>query len=150
MHKTATKVINSESTNITQGVFNSIERSGLNKLSKQRVARELCSMNKIEMCVLSETKLNKKAIDDFVNKFFKGWKFFINLDAHDGCRILLLYRSDLFEVNVRFTSIQLVHCDVKIMGNATPFSFSVVYGLKTMRKRLTLWEQLSLVFTTEP
>lgn len=56
---------------------------GLNKVAKQRAVREVCSLNKVEVCALLETKLNKKNVDVFINKFFHGWRFYINLEAHE-------------------------------------------------------------------
>lgn len=41
----------------------------LNKANKKRYIRELCSMNKVEMCCLLETKLNSNNVSSFVNKF---------------------------------------------------------------------------------
>lgn len=75
------------------------------------------------MCILLETKLNAKNLDMFLAKWFPGWDFFSNLDAHSGGRILILWRKDLFDVNVKFVSNQMVHCKVDIMGDYVPFDF---------------------------
>lgn len=95
---------------------------GLNRTARQRAVKEVCVLNNVEMCTLLEMKLNKVGVDLFINNCFQGWKFFINLEAHDGGRILLLWRSDLFEVNLLFSSIQVVHSRIKVLG-CSPFLF---------------------------
>lgn len=102
------------------------------------------------MCALLETKLNKDTVDVFINKFFQGWKCFINLDAHEGGRILFLWRSDLFDVSVLVSSAHSVHCNIRIMGVPCPFLLSVVYSLHTIGNRKELWSQLMRVATASP
>lgn len=123
---------------------------GLNRAAKQRAVREVCSLNKVEMCAFLETKLNKKSVDVFMNKFFRGWQSYINLEADEGGRILVLWRADLFNVSICYAFAQLVHCCVHITGVECPFFFSIVYGLNTIEQRKVLWDQLLSCSTISP
>lgn len=113
---------------------------GLNKPSKQRVIREICSLNKIEVCALLKVKLNKLSLDKFINKSFAGWCFHSNFDACDGGRNLVLWLRDLFDVKMIMALYQLVHCEISILGVFTLFLFTVVYGLKSVQQCVPLWE----------
>lgn len=107
-------------------------------------------MNKVDICVLLETKLSSTSLDSFLLKFFNGWGWYCNHDANPGGRILVLWRKDLFGVNISFISAQLVHCKVNIVGGLSPFDFSVVYGLHTVATRRDLWIQLEACYVSTP
>ncbi|XP_062104315.1 uncharacterized protein LOC133815494 [Humulus lupulus] len=122
---------------------------GVNNKNKQDSVLEFCSLNKIGVGALLETKLKDNKIKGMMMNKFSSWDYY-NSPTIEG-RLLIIWRKSFVRVIVIAESSQFVHCYVKMSGQEEAFYVTFVYGLNTNDERKSLCvDLLSLRFPMKP
>lgn len=65
-----------------------------------------------------------------------------NLEFHENGRILLLWNSELVNVQTVFKSAQVIHVLVSSKVSQMEFYFSLVYAFNSPEDRVSLWQEI--------
>ncbi|XP_062103007.1 uncharacterized protein LOC133813999 [Humulus lupulus] len=113
---------------------------GLNGSIKHSPVSDLCSINKIGVGGLLETKMKGNKIIRFMDHQFPNWEFHTS-SVIEG-RLLIVWRKLFVKVNIIEESNQFVHCLVKMAGVQQDFGVTFLYGFNSIEGRRNLWEGL--------
>lgn len=89
-----------------------------------------------------EHKVKECNIVQIMNKIAPGWCSEANYLHSNRGRILLLWDGKDVEYNLLGISSQCIHTLAAIRSLNIRFTFTVVYGLHTVEKRRSLWNEL--------
>ncbi|XP_062089172.1 uncharacterized protein LOC133795731 [Humulus lupulus] len=122
---------------------------GVNNKNKQNFVLEFCSLNKIGVGALLETKLKDNKIKEMMMNKFSSWDYY-SIPTIEG-RLLIIWRKSFVKVIVLAESSQFAHCYVKMSGQEEACCITFVYGLNTTDERKSLWvDLLNLKFPMKP
>lgn len=115
---------------------------GLNRKEKQNELRKLIQIHQIKLFSLLETRVRTPKMGGIYLNLCPSWCFTTNLcHALDG-RIILGLDPDVFEVDIRAMSSQIIHFYITPKSTTLSFFCSFIYGMNDRRDRVTLWNQL--------
>ncbi|KAM6548138.1 hypothetical protein CsatB_019814 [Cannabis sativa] len=129
-------------------------------IDKQDVVAQFCQVNKIGVEALLEIKLKGNKIKEMFDSKMSNWNYYTS-DTIEG-RLLIYWRKNYARVIVttespkfvlgilnqdlnllaRHKTQQFVHCYVKLASCEYGFCATFVYGINTIDKRKSLWEDL--------
>ncbi|XP_062104358.1 uncharacterized protein LOC133815544 [Humulus lupulus] len=122
---------------------------GVNDKNKQNSVLEFCSLNKIGVGALLETKLKDNKIKEMMVNKFSSWDYYSS-PTIEG-RLLIIWRKSFVKVIVLAESSQFAHCYVKMSGQEVACCITFVYGLNTIVERKNIWvDLLNLKFPVKP
>ncbi|XP_056687460.1 uncharacterized protein [Spinacia oleracea] len=73
---------------------------------------------------------------------YPQWCFTTDFCHHVSGRIIQGWEPDFFDVDIRGTSSQFIHCLITLKGINMSFFGTFIYGMSDRTDRLTLWEDL--------
>lgn len=118
---------------------------GFNQPFKRKEVRDLIRENNVGICGMLETHVAKRNVDSVFNKMFRNWSWISNSEmCNKGCRIVLGWDVNLFEVMMMFTTDQVIHCLVTTKTSRTHFFCSFVYAENGHVPRRQLWHSLQV------
>lgn len=116
---------------------------GFNQPSKRKEVADLIIDNQIGLCALIETHVAKSRVNNAFNRMFRGWDWFSNSEyCLKGCRIVVGWNPDYFDVLEIISTDQVIHCVVTILESKESFHCSIVYAANEHVKRRDLWHSL--------
>ena len=95
------------------------------------------------MIGLLETKLNESALDTIIQRGFSGMGMAHNFHFCDRGRILLLWDSQLVDLEILMATDQLIHCRLRCIVTGKRVLVTFVYGLHSIVTRRPLWRSLA-------
>ncbi|XP_074265837.1 uncharacterized protein LOC141588288 [Silene latifolia] len=96
---------------------------------------------------LLETKIKNKAFTKAASTF-SNWCITTNNGYHSGGRIWVVWKPNLFRVNVLEYNAQYIHMKVDSLEDRRTFWFTMVYAFNGMHDREPLWDNLRRVACT--
>lgn len=118
---------------------------GFNQPFKRKEVRDLIRENKVGVCCMLETHVAKKRVDSVFTKLFRNWDWLSNSEACDkGCRIVIGWDENCFEVMMLFSSEQVIHCLMTEKSSRVHFFCSFVYAANDYIPRRHLWHSLEI------
>lgn len=115
---------------------------GLNKPTKQYDVGQFLQQNKIALVGLLETQIREPYFAGIYNNMFQGWGSFINNSRHPLGRIWVVWKPQMFDVQVQFVTSQMVHCWVRQLDTGDSYYLTFIYGLNTDTERKELWDAM--------
>lgn len=93
-----------------------------------------------------ETRVKHTNAKKISRKLCPSWEWAFNYDFHGNGRIWVGWNPNLWNLDVLFTSSQVIHCKVQSLDfTSTSFFISFVYGLNSYIERRDLWNELGAV-----
>lgn len=126
------------------GCWNSM---GLNKLAKQREVNLFLHNVKVGLFELLETKIKREKSQQASLNLCNGRSFSTNLLKHHRGSIWLLWKPQIYEVDLLKVTAQLMHCKVKHRGTGEQMYITIVYGFNDQALSRELWEDISRLYT---
>ena len=126
---------------------------GLNAPHKQKEISNLIVQHKISIFAILETKVKKNRRDAVKSKIFRSWCMEDNYDHCTGGRIWVGWNPEKVNVNVVFSSSQMVICNVTGIEDKCMIWCSFIYGLNEANGRKDLWKDLEAharLFSNDP
>ncbi|XP_020262517.1 uncharacterized protein LOC109838490 [Asparagus officinalis] len=118
---------------------------GLNKSSKQHLVRHHLMQYKLTFIALLETKLKAVKIPAAAKKIAGRWNWFSNANISTKARILLLWDSNILDVQIESFTDQHVTCKVKSIDGRVDCMISSVYGQNNLMNRKDLRSSLNQI-----
>ncbi|XP_074315541.1 uncharacterized protein LOC141651740 [Silene latifolia] len=97
---------------------------------------------------LLETKISSNNIQNVSANMLDGWSVTTNASYHKGGRVWLLWKADLYDVQVLTFDAQFVHALVTERGSLSLFYITLVYAFNDGSERRDLWRKLELIHST--
>ena len=127
---------------------------GFNQPLKRKEVAHLIVENQLGFCALIETHVAKSRVNNIFNKMFRGWDWFSNSEfCLKGCRIVVGWNPDYYDVLEIISTDQVIYCVVTNLDSKDSFHCSIVYAANDHVKRRELWHSLqaySLLTPTSP
>ncbi|XP_075099405.1 uncharacterized protein LOC107783472 [Nicotiana tabacum] len=92
-----------------------------------------------------DTKIKRQKTSLASLNLCNGWSFSHNLAHHPGGRIWVLWKTNIFSVNITDVSAQMMHCEVEHRGTQHKFQIIFVYGFNDQALRRQLWQELEKI-----
>ncbi|XP_070018166.1 uncharacterized protein [Nicotiana sylvestris] len=118
---------------------------GLNKLDKQKELNLFIHYLRVGVFGFLETKIKRAKAYKASFYLCQGWSFIINLDKHLGGRIWMVWKPQLYEVDIKEVTEQMIHNTVKHRGNRLSFNVTMVYGFNEQAARRRLWDNIKQI-----
>ncbi|XP_074313965.1 uncharacterized protein LOC141649168 [Silene latifolia] len=116
----------------------------MNRVGKQRDVNYFLQLQNIGLFGLLETKIKNKAFTKAASTF-SNWCITTNNGYHSGGRIWVVWKPNLFRVNVLEYNAQYIHMKVDSLEDRRTFWFTMVYAFNGMHDREPLWDNLRRV-----
>ena len=125
---------------------------GVNNQSKHRDIKELMNLKKPGLVSLLETKVKNKEMGKLYTSIFPNWCFTTNNAWLDKGRIVLAWDPNIFTLDIKRCTSQLIHCIACRCQNKTIFQITLVYAYNDEEGRALLWRDLAEIATgiTDP
>lgn len=118
---------------------------GLNRTNKQREVQLFLHKSKVSLFDLLETKIKRDKANKVALILCEGWSFTINLNSHSGGRIWMLWKLQMFKVQIIQVTEQLIHGVGQNKRTGVEFSLMMVYGFNYHGMRRKLWKDLEAI-----
>ncbi|XP_074314193.1 uncharacterized protein LOC141649400 [Silene latifolia] len=89
-----------------------------------------------------ETKINGVNVGNIAHNMLEGWSVTTNCSLHKGGRVWLLWRPNIFEVQIIQYDPQFIHSKVIVKATQKSFLLTFVYAFNEGSERLDLWDKL--------
>ncbi|XP_062113724.1 uncharacterized protein LOC133824761 [Humulus lupulus] len=113
---------------------------GMNKVNKQKIILDECTLNKVGLVAFLETKIRGVKLKEVMNTMFYGWEFYSSKIVEG--RILVIWNAKMVQLEVLQESDKLLHCQVRL-HNQNFFCITFVYGSNNFEMRRSLWMDLA-------
>lgn len=118
---------------------------GFNQPFKSKEVKNVIRNENIGLCSLLETHVAKQRETRIFNKMFRGWEWVSNAAlCSRGCRIVIGWDPEKFEVTVLFSESQVIHCLVKMVEAQEHFFCSFIYAANDHMSRRQLWHSQAI------
>ncbi|XP_020259679.1 uncharacterized protein LOC109836222 [Asparagus officinalis] len=104
--------------------------------------------NHLSFIALLETKLKDTKIPSVTKRIAVDWKWHSNVTNSEKARIMILWNSDILDVQITHVSSQQITCRVKSVDGRTDCIVSAIYGSNHQVIRKELWAELCQIFQT--
>lgn len=115
---------------------------GVNNQRKHRDIKELMNLKKPGLVSLLETKVKNKDMVKLYTSLFTNWCFTSNNAWMDKGRIVLAWDPNIFTLNIKRCTSQLIHCIAYRCQNKVMFQLTLVYAFNDEVGRTMLWNDL--------
>ncbi|XP_019239440.1 PREDICTED: uncharacterized protein LOC109219434 [Nicotiana attenuata] len=122
---------------------------GLNKTYKQKDVKEFIRSNNKAIIALVEHRVKEHRANDIIKKIAHGWQWISNASPNKKSRIWVLWDPRIYKFDMEEADEQLVHGQISILSKAITFGFSAIYGLHTIKDRLSLWRKLRQIHSIQ-
>ncbi|GJY68243.1 RNA-directed DNA polymerase, eukaryota, reverse transcriptase zinc-binding domain protein [Tanacetum coccineum] len=127
----------------TVKVMGDNEISGMNTSEKHNEVMNLIRSESIKVCVVLETRLKIKKLQNSCDRVFQGWDWISNMhECSKGCRIVVGWDNDDTSVQVLHKTNQSIFCVVSADKYKFKIFFTFVYVANEGLERRRLWEEL--------
>ncbi|KAJ4953927.1 hypothetical protein NE237_030759 [Protea cynaroides] len=104
-----------------------MEYQGLNSPCKQRAVKEWIKKFKLCVCIIIESNFRKEFVDSKLKYIFGGWKTCHNCSQENSARLVVGWDSTMVEVEVLWSSTQLIHYKITFNSNRQEVFCSLHY-----------------------
>ncbi|KAG5577523.1 hypothetical protein H5410_057657 [Solanum commersonii] len=117
---------------------------GINRIDKQREMQLFLHNSSVSVSLFGflETKIKRAQATRAALNLCAGWSFTTNLAEHLGCRIWLLWKPNVYKVDIKKVTAQMIHCEVLHLGIGKLFLITMVYGFNDQGMRRALWQDI--------
>ncbi|KAM3267534.1 hypothetical protein P3S67_032290 [Capsicum chacoense] len=112
---------------------------GLNKLTKQREMQMFLYQSKVSLFGLLGTKIKRNRAHSASLNLCAGRSFTANLSMHKGVSIWMVWNPEVYIVNIKGVTAQLIHSLVEDKATGTRFHVTMIYGFNDQSLRRSLW-----------
>ncbi|XP_074299214.1 uncharacterized protein LOC141630267 [Silene latifolia] len=122
------------------------------KLNKQGGFTEIIASGRKGLFGLLETKIKPRNLLNKSTSLCEGWSITTNSSWHKGGRIWVLWKPELFIVNVLDYNAQYIHMRVTSRTDDKSFLLTMIYAHNDLHERVELWTFLkhTALTCTEP
>ena len=85
---------------------------GFNCPLKQKEVKVKVKKLNVNLVCLVETRVREEKAGEIVNSFLPGWKFCFPVSQHGLGRIWVMWREDMFSIQICQTIPQAIHCKI--------------------------------------
>ena len=115
---------------------------GLNTPLKQDEVRRLVTSKNLSLVGLIETKVSYGRRHKLARELLPGWEFIFNYSNQGNGRIWTAWNPSVLSLQQLYSSPQIQHLLVHIIGSQQNFLVTFVYGLNYPHERISLWEDI--------
>ena len=112
---------------------------GLNEPYKQDEVRSWVRVNRIFLFGLNETRVRPSSGSRITRSLMRGWKSINNYNHHSNGRIWILWDPSVVDIDMIYSTSQVIHVTVLLIQKQISFQVSFIYGLNSYTERLPLW-----------
>lgn len=120
--------------------------NGLNKPHKQNEMNLFMNNQRVGLFVLLETKIKRAKAQQATLNLYRGWSFTINLVKHPAGRIWIVWKPEVYVVNITNVTEQLIHRKVHHRGTWNKFNIIIVYGFNNQSMIRQLWKDIKNIY----
>ncbi|KAK7267612.1 hypothetical protein RIF29_20290 [Crotalaria pallida] len=115
---------------------------GANHPNKQKEISMFCKNNDIGLFGVLDNKLRSENFNEIKEKVAPGWNSFMEFGINYRGRIWLLWKPDLYKVQIINHDMQFIHCTVKEKRLDKMFELTLVYATNDAQTRTLLWNAI--------
>ncbi|XP_060969918.1 uncharacterized protein LOC133037111 [Cannabis sativa] len=115
---------------------------GINSQHKYQEIKQLIQSKQVGLVSLLETKVQNKNMGKVYASLFSGWCFSNNNSWLDKGRIIMAWQPNVYTVDIRFCSSQIMHYFVQFKQYPGHFQLTLIYGFNDEKKREQMWIDL--------
>ncbi|XP_060200122.1 uncharacterized protein LOC132628354 [Lycium barbarum] len=115
---------------------------GLNKAYKQNELKNFIRGNKVALIAVIEHRVKQHNAERTIREITQSWGWCHNYDSSNKERIWVLWDPGLVNFVEISKTAQFIHGIVQINTMRMEFSFTAIYGLRTIADRKVLWADL--------
>lgn len=116
---------------------------GLNRTPKQHLVKKFILQYHISFIALIETKIKDSILPAITKKIAKDWSWISNVGLAGKARVLILWDSNILEIQALTFSDQHITVTLKSLGGRINCVLSSVYGFNHAVAGKELWSDLS-------
>ncbi|GJR88548.1 RNA-directed DNA polymerase, eukaryota, reverse transcriptase zinc-binding domain protein [Tanacetum coccineum] len=118
---------------------------GLGKASKQKEIRNLIRNEKLNICAILVTHMEKDRIDNVCNNIFRSWLWQCNIGmSKKGCRIAIGWDANYVKCTQLNITEQSMLYHVEVLSTQQTLFCTFIYAANKGRDRKKLWKDLNL------
>ena len=109
---------------------------------RQQEVQSLVHKHQISLLGLVETRVKVTNSSHILQNLLRGWRALDNYAYHPNGRIWVLWNLVVMDINMLYTSDQMVHVSATFLEKQVTFHASFIYGFNTPEERLSLWADI--------
>ncbi|KAL9239084.1 hypothetical protein vseg_013436 [Gypsophila vaccaria] len=111
---------------------------GMNRVQKQKDINFFLHNKEVGLFGLLETKIKSSALTKTYSSF-NSWSISTNSGYHNGGRIWILWKPNMYKIQFLEYNAQYIHMKVEFVTYRTTFYLTMVYAFNGILERNPLW-----------
>ena len=122
---------------------------GLNKSPHQKEVKNLIICNKLSFISCLETRVKVDNALCISKEICKNWSWLFNYEDHHNGRIWVGWDPTVWKISLLSKSAQQISCLATFLEKQTTICVTFVYAFNTAAQRLSLWNELESISSTQ-